>query len=89
MVQATGAEALACYNGISNHNKVSSDLEWSERIVVCKTRREIETVIRFNAELMVNVIGGSHNEWFDVENATISHNGFVDLNVDENWGNAS
>ena len=88
MVQATGASTLACGNGVSNQNKVSSGLEWSERRVVCKTKREIETVIKFDGTLLVNSNGHKHFDSFDVENATISYRGFVDLNVDENWGNA-
>ena len=87
MVQATGASTLACGNGVSNQNKVSSGLEWSERRVVCKTKREIETVIKFDGTLWVNSNGQRHYDKWDIENATISYHGFVDLNVDKNWVN--
>jgi hypothetical protein len=88
MVQATGESTLACDNGVSKQNKVYSGLEWSERRVVCKTKREIETVIRFDGMLMINSDGNSHNDNWNIENATISCDGFVDLNFVEEKVNA-
>lgn len=88
MVQATGESTLACDNGVSIKNKVSSGLEWSERRVVCKTKREIETVIRFDGILMINSDGNNYMNKWNIENATISCDGFVDLNFDKNSVNA-
>jgi hypothetical protein len=79
MVQATGDSTLACDNGVSIKNNVSSGLEWSKTRVVCKTKREIETVIRFDGQLKINSNGNKHNDLWDIENATISCDGFVDL----------